>query len=59
MNGLLVKIHPSDLPEDEKRRRLWEVLFLLLRTSKKNQKNEIKRKPKEMKKTREEGPSGS
>jgi len=35
MNRVLVKFHQSTIPEDEKQRRLWEAMGLLLRTSKK------------------------
>jgi hypothetical protein len=35
MNRVLVKFHPSSIPEDEKQRRLWEAMGILLRTSKK------------------------
>lgn len=40
MNRVLVRFHPSTIPEDEKQRRLWDVLGILLRTSKKKCINE-------------------
>ena len=30
MNGFSINLYPSDLPRDEKERRLWEVLEFLL-----------------------------
>jgi hypothetical protein len=40
MNRVLVKLHQSTIPEDEKQRRLWEAMGILLRTSKKKCINE-------------------
>ena len=40
MKELSVKIHPSDLPHDEKERRLREVLESLLRSGKERGKAE-------------------
>jgi hypothetical protein len=49
MNELSVKIHPSDLPHNEKKRRLREVLEFLLRSGKeRNQKERGKAENEKM-----------
>ncbi len=44
MNELSVEIHPSDLPHDEKQRRLREVLEFLLRSGKERNQKELVRR---------------